>query len=83
MSDDRPQMASSSHPDVKNTTSPSPDGREWTVGDKWGQKRDKSLHTYHNRKSQKTTDMSHGRAGEPSTDYTSGAGPSITCKHLL
>ena len=67
---------------MNNTTSPSPDGKESAVLDQWGEKRDRSPDTDHSSKSQKTTDMSHGRTGEQSTDYTSGAGPS-TCKHLL
>ena len=83
MSDDRQQMASSRPPDMEITTTPSPGGKESTVSDRLGQKRDRSPDSEHTSKSKKTTHMSHERIGVQSPDYASGAGTLITCKYLL
>ena len=79
----RQQKASYNTLDMDHTTHPSYYGKESAVCDQRGQKRDRPPDTDHTRKSQKITDMSHERIDESHPDYTSGTGPSITCKHLL
>ena len=68
-------------PDMDHNMTLSPDMRQSTAHERRRKARHSSQETEITRKSKKTTDILYEH-GVPSTDYTSGAGTSITCEPL-